>query len=417
MPLVTSTVFSPGAGTERVYPEQIVVAPRLGLLIVADAPGSGEDGRAGLRIAIDAVRAHFERNEDILQRYARNPDPELRQRILGLLDEGYGRAAAELFAFARRRPSVVVTLDTLLISEREAFVGHIGDGRVYLVRRGLVHQLTVDHSRSVDGGEVFDVVGGDPGHAGDAGVGDGGGRSFTRALGPQPQVRIESLCLELAPEDRFVVTSAHLHRALPEGIVNSRITFEPLDRIGPAITQDIGPETGVAAAFAQIGTGEPYNLDSAAMRLAILAPMPLFAHCTERELRSVAQSTRPRQLPAGTIICEQGQPGTELYLVIAGTIEIVKNGHTIATLGPGSSFGEMAMLDEPMRSATAIAAEDCELMVIPRDAFFAMLRGNSLLAVKILWNMLLRLSFNLRTTSERLADLERRLASRAPLSG
>ncbi len=412
---MTSTVFSPGSGTERVYPEQIVVAPRLGLLIVGDAPGSGEDGRAGLRIAIDSVRAHFERNEDILQRYSRTPDADLRQRILGLLDEAYGRAAAELFAFARRRPGVLVTLDTLLISEREAFVGHIGDGRVYLIRRGLVHQLTVDHSRTADGEEVFDVVGGAAGHVGDVGVGDGG-RSFTRALGPQPQVRIESLCIELAPEDRFVVTSAHLHRALPESIVNSRITFEHVDGIGPAIIQDVGPETAVAAACAQVGTGEPYNLDSAAMRLAILAPMPLFAHCTERELRSIAQSTRPRQLPAGTIICEQGQPGTELYLVIAGTIEIVKNGHTIATLGPGSSFGEMAMLDEPIRSATAIAAEDCELMVIPRDAFFAMLRGNSLLAVKILWNMLLRLSFNLRTTSERLAELERRLASRAPLS-
>lgn len=411
MPLVTSTVFSPGAGGERVYPEQIVVAPRLGLLIVGDAPGGGEDGRAGLRIAIDAVRAHFERNEDILQRYVRTADADLRQRILGLLEEAYGRAAAELFAFARRRRNVLVTLDTLLISDREAFVGHIGDGRVYLVRRGLVHQLTVDHSRSVDGGEVFDLVGDDPGDGG-----DGGGRSFTRALGPQPQVRIESLCLELAPEDRFVVTTAHLHRALPESIVNSRITFEHVDGIGPAIIQDVGPETAVAAACAQIGTGEPYNLDSAAMRLAILAPMPLFAHCTERELRSIAQATRPRQLPFGTVICEQGQPGTELYLVIAGTIEIVKNGHTIATLGPGSSFGEMAMLDEPIRSATAIAAEDCELMVIPRDAFFAMLRGNSMLAVKILWNMLLRLSFNLRTTSERLAELERRLASRAPVS-
>ncbi len=46
-------------------------------------------------------------------------------------------------------------------------------------------------------------------------------------------------------------------------------------------------------------------------------------------------------------------------------------------------------------------------MVIPRDAFFALLKGNPMLAVKILWNMLLGLSANLRNTSARLAALEK----------
>ena len=54
-----------------------------------------------------------------------------------------------------------------------------------------------------------------------------------------------------------------------------------------------------------------------------------------------------------------------------------------------------------------MAASDSELMVIPRAAFFAMLKGNPMLAVKILWNMLLRLSASLRRTSERLAELDR----------
>jgi CRP-like cAMP-binding protein len=137
--------------------------------------------------------------------------------------------------------------------------------------------------------------------------------------------------------------------------------------------------------------------------------MPLFAHCTEKELRAVAQATRPRTLSAGTVLFEQGQPGTELFLVISGAIDIVKGERTIVTLGPGSTFGEMAMLDEPHRSATARIARDAELMVIPRDAFFAMLKGNPMLAVKVLWNMLLRLSSNLRTTSARLAELEKKL--------
>lgn len=395
MELVTSSVFSPGE-RNAVAIDQILVLPRQGLLAVADATGGQPgDGRAAVRIALDTVRGHVERNEDILQRFQKNPAPELRNRILGIIDEAFARAAQEIFAFARRRAGVVVTLDLVLLLDHEAFLGHVGDGRVYLVRRGLVHQLTVDHSR-VDDATVFTDGQGEPAiNEGEA-----------RALGPQPRVRVESLCMELAPEDRFVVCAAMVHRALPEAILHAHLTSQQLDQLGTAITRDAMGQP-LLAACAQLGSGEPFTPDSAQSRLAILAPMPLFAHCTERELRTVAQATRPRHFPKGSTIFEQGQPGTELFLVISGQVAIVKNTRTIVTLGPGSNFGEMSMLDEPIRSASARASEDSEVMVIPRDAFFAMLKGNPMLAVKILWNMLLRLSARLRATSARLAELEK----------
>jgi serine/threonine protein phosphatase PrpC len=381
-----------------VYIDQILVLPRHGLLAVADAAGAGEDGKAGIRIALDTVRSHVERNDDILVRFQRNPAGELRKRILGIIEEAFARAAQEIFAFARRREGVLITLDVALLLGHEAFIGHVGDGRVYLIRRGLVHQLTVDHSRG-DEANVFDG-----GRTESTTV--AGDHRFTRALGPQPRVRVESLCMELAPEDRFIVCAAHLHKAMPESILHTHFTSEHLNELGPTLTRDAA-DAPLVATCAQLGSGEPFTPDSAHSRLAILAPMPLFAHCNERELRAVAQSTRPRTFNKGHVIFEQGHPGTELYLVIEGQVGIVKNGRTIATLGPGSNFGEMAMLDEPSRSASAVAADDCELMVIPREAFFAMLKGNPMLAVKILWNMLLRLSANLRATSARLAELEK----------
>jgi hypothetical protein len=389
--LFTSSVFSAGNREAPVYIDQILVLPRYGLLAVADCPGGGEDGRAAVRMALDTVRAHVDRNEDILNRFRRTPSAELRKRILDIIEESYARAAQELFAFARRREGIAVTLDLALLLHHEAFVGHLGDGRVYLVRRGLIHQLTVDHA---------------PGEAGNDFTGsEMADAPPVRVMGLQPRVRIESMCMELAPEDRFIVSTSRLHRALPETILQTRLTSEHLDALGPSLIRD-GGDSALVAACAQLGSGEPFTPDSAQSRLAILAPMPLFAHCNERELRSVAQSTRPRQFSKGHVIFEQGQPGTALYLVISGSVAIVKNGRTIVTLGPGSNFGEMAMLDEPSRSASAVAAEDSELMVIPREAFFAMLKGNPMLAVKILWNMLLRLSANLRSTSEQLADLE-----------
>jgi len=390
MEIVTASIFSPGTGAAEVYADQVHVASRTGLLAVAEAPGGSQEGRAAVRMALDTVRAHVERNEDVLDRFRRNPTSDLRKRVLTTIEEGFARAAQEVFAFARRREGVSVTMDVCLLLGSEAFIGHVGDGRVYLVRRGLVHQLTVDHGRLADA-DVFSEAANAP-----------------RQLGPEPHVRVESLCMELAPEDRFVVATAHMHQAMPETILHARLTGEALDKLGEAL---IGDANGapLLGACAQLGSGEAFTPDSARSRLAIIAPMPLFAHCTERELRAVAQATRPRTLGTGTVLFEQGQPGTELYLVISGAIDIMKGERTIVTLGPGSSFGEMAMLDEPHRSATARVAADAELMIIPRDAFFAMLKGNPMLAVKVLWNMLLRLSSNLRSTSARLAELEQKL--------
>jgi len=397
MDLVTSSVYAPGATPGAAFLDQILILPRFGLLAVADAPVGKDDGRAGVRIALDAVRNHVERNEDILKRFRRHPSDDLRERLLQIVEECFGRAAQEVFAFARRREGLVVTLDLVLLVEHEAFVGHVGDGRVYLVRRGLLHQLTVDHARSEEA-EVFD---------GEEQVGevvDAGDRHFTRMLGPHPRVRVESLCTELNPSDRFVVTTAHMHRAIPESVLNRHLIAESLDALGPALARRAGSSPLIAAA-AQAGDGDPSRPDSARDRLAKLEPMPMFTHCTERELRTVAAATRPRRAAEGTRIFTEGDPGTEVYLLITGEVRIERGGHHMITLGDGSNFGEMAMLDEPLRSATATAATDCELLVIPRDAFFAMLRGNPMLAVKILWNMLLRLSANLRQTSARLAEL------------
>ena len=383
MALVTASV-SPGR------PDAIEVNPQMGLLAVAHCPAPGPDGPAACRLALTALRTHLARNDDVLARFRRHPSPDLRQRILRILEEGYHRAAQELFALARRRDGIEVTLDVALLLQHEAFVAHLGAGRVYLVRRGLVHQLTVDPLSD----PPFATDRQPDALASDA--------SPALALGPQPRVEVEALCIELVPEDRFVVVGPPLIGAVPEPILHDRFTASALDALPQALQDDAG---GAAlAAAAQLGSGAPFDPHSAVARLALLAPMPLFAHCTEAELRTVAQATRPRRFPTGSVIFEQGDPGHALYLLIAGHVEIRAGERRFATLGPGSNFGEMALLDEPARSATAIAASDTELLLIGRDAFFAMMQDNPLLAVKILWSLALGLSSKLRRTSAQLAQ-------------
>jgi hypothetical protein len=391
MELFTTTVFAPGT-RGGAYPDQVMLAPRLGMLAVADAPGAGENGRAGMRIALDTMRTHIERHDDVLERFRRHPTPDLSDRVVEVLEEAFGRAATEVFAYARRREGLRVVVDAVLLIGSEAFVGHLGNGRTYLVRRGLVHLLTVDHDVPEDD-SVFDLVGDDKTPA----------PEMIRAMGPRPAVRVETMVMGTTAGDRFILCTGSTVHAFDERVLHHFFVNESLDTLGPVVAASAG-NNAVVAAGGQLGGVEASRPELGADRLAKLAPVPMFNHCTQDELRIVAAATRPHRHPAGTVIFRQGEPGTAIYLLIDGSVLIERDGNPIVTLGAGSNFGEMAMLDEPSRSASAIAAEDCEVLVIPRDAFFPMLQQNNMLATKILWNMLLGVSARLRDTSRRLAN-------------
>ena len=347
----------------------------LRLMVRASPARSGPHDRAAGQLACDTVHRVVEQGADVVRRFSRTPTPALRERVLALMEDAFHRAAQEVFAFARRHDGVEVSLDAVLLSHRDVFVSHVGAGRTYLARRGILHQLTVDH---VDTGSSPPRL--------------------RRALGPRPSVRPESLCMEVADGDRFVCMTDAQSQSNAEEVLLRALISGPLRELARRI--DLGVEPVVA-----MGVGDTDVNDLGAQRLAILAPMPLFTHCSERQLRQVARATHPRRMGTGAVLFHQGDRGEDLFLVISGRIRIERDGQHIVSIGPGSNFGEMAMLDQPIRSATAIASEPSELLVIKKEAFFSLLRGQSQLAVKILWNMALTLSANLRKSTERIAEI------------
>ncbi|HLO75527.1 MAG TPA: cyclic nucleotide-binding domain-containing protein [Magnetospirillum sp.] len=72
---------------------------------------------------------------------------------------------------------------------------------------------------------------------------------------------------------------------------------------------------------------------------------------------------------AGQNVFKEGDMGDRAYLIQEGQIEIIKNGLPLATLGRGELFGEMALVDDQPRMATAKALTDVSVVIIGRDAF------------------------------------------------
>jgi CRP-like cAMP-binding protein len=116
---------------------------------------------------------------------------------------------------------------------------------------------------------------------------------------------------------------------------------------------------------------------------AQLATMPLFAGLTERQLEDVAGTVIDRRVKAGKTVIKEGNWGHELVLVLEGEVEVRRGGHVVATLGPGSYVGELAVLDDVRRNATVVAKTQVVVGAIDTGQFRALLSEIPVLAERI----------------------------------
>jgi len=138
--------------------------------------------------------------------------------------------------------------------------------------------------------------------------------------------------------------------------------------------------------------------------MEILRTVDLFQYCTYRELMRVCQAAEQRDVAGGTTLFEEGAHGRECFIIEQGRIAIRKQNVELAVLETGDYFGEMSFIDVPRRSATAITLSDTQLLVIRRNQFLQLLKQDSELAAKLMWQLLQKLSRLVRTTNQQLVQ-------------
>ena len=92
------------------------------------------------------------------------------------------------------------------------------------------------------------------------------------------------------------------------------------------------------------------------------------------KLENFVSEESTRSCEAGEAIFREYVMGSEMYVVVEGEDELTIQGNVLETLGPGQPFGEMALIDQSPRVATATARTPCKLMVIPERRFFFMVQ-------------------------------------------
>jgi CRP-like cAMP-binding protein len=118
----------------------------------------------------------------------------------------------------------------------------------------------------------------------------------------------------------------------------------------------------------------------------LLSAIPLFEELSGREIDAVRRLLHRREYVAGESIFVQGEPGLGMYIIVRGAVSIQSepSGRELVELGDGDFFGEIALLNEVIRTATARAKTDCTLLSLFQPDLLSLLDRNPRLGVKVL---------------------------------
>ncbi len=119
--------------------------------------------------------------------------------------------------------------------------------------------------------------------------------------------------------------------------------------------------------------------------------VPLFSEFGDKDLQRVASIAKEVEFPAGREIAKQGESGVGFHMIVEGEVSVSVDGTTHASLGPGSYFGEMSLLDGRPRSATVAATSDLKTISLTSWDFNALLDQYPELARKLLVELCRRL--------------------------
>jgi CRP-like cAMP-binding protein len=121
-----------------------------------------------------------------------------------------------------------------------------------------------------------------------------------------------------------------------------------------------------------------------------LASVPLLAGLEPKVRKRLADVGKRRTYQPDEVIVREGTTGTALYIVLSGKARVERDEKTIAELGPGSFFGELALIEEHPRSATVVASEETDCLLFVAWEFTSLLEEHPEIAVPIMRELIQR---------------------------
>lgn len=385
--------------------DNFLIDPSLQLFAVCDGVGGRVGGAEASRIAAEHLAQLVQRQRRQIDDFVEGTGSATRRDVGLVLEQTISDASRRIRHTALQNPALAgmaTTVACVLVAGNHAFVAHVGDSRVYLMRNRVLHLLTEDHSLANDLRRK--------GRAMDRGsLASGYQEALTRALGLLDTARVDLLDLEVMPGDRFVLTTDGVHAVVGDetmqALASDGAPQDAADELIEAALQKGAPDNATAVVVDVLDDAAGDRAARLRRRLEAIQGVTMFRYLPFADLMRVAGIATEQAVQPGADIFVDGESGDKMYILLSGEVSVRKQDVQLAVLKPGAHFGEMALIERAPRSATVRAVGPVELLVFDREGFFGLLSDESA-AVKLLWGMVRMLNARLKHTSDELTQIK-----------
>jgi serine/threonine protein phosphatase PrpC len=279
---------------------------------------------------------------------------------------------------------MATTCDVLLVAGNAAFIGHVGDSRVYLFRDGQIFRITEDHTFAEqlmrDNVNEPDMI-------------ERYRNVLTRSIGGKPQVDIDTLFIDLEPGDRILMCSDGLTDYLAGPEIEEMARQETGDALLESLVEEAKARGGgdnITTVLVHIGLADDRRdttLDT--IRQAdILGSIALFKGMHIRELLRMMRAVYEQTAEDGEVILDRESDKRSMYIIAEGEVDLWIDDAKVTRLESGQHFGEFSLVNDGPRTARAVAVGETLLLVIPADKFRAVVDEDPVVGNRLLWNLL-----------------------------
>ena len=389
-----------------------VVLEKFGIYAVCDGCGGRKGGQKASAIASHKLAEEGARLVQTFADYNAERDRELRGQILQQIARIFDEVSAEIYQYAQQHDmsGMATTSIMLTLLDTSGFIGHVGDSRLYLIRRNKIYQLTEDHSlfqKLVNAGKLkpedydrFPYK-----------------HVISRSLGSEPSVEADTLFVDLQPNDVFVICSDGVSDLVkPVEMLNISHYDGPdklVDKLITLVLERGAHDNATAVVVEIIEEENPPTLQRTesrtidfTKRLSIFSDIHLFRPLSDQELARVLRVVYEENYRDGEAIITEGSSSDCLYVIAGGRVQLSKQGVPLTELGTGQHFGEFSIVNEDRRVSSAHAVGETTVLRIGKDDFTQLTHEDNALSNKLL-------SVFLSAAAERIDELSAKLAGNA----
>lgn len=343
--------------------------PEQGIYVICDGVSEGGKGRFAAEFVAKQIQEKLVEANRYLKNYKEPlPGPRKLQRMQEFLVDAFSNAQKNLLTLSLQNSNYKdshCTCIAVWVDQKFAILGHLGDSRAYLYRSGKIYTLTKDHK----GYDELIKMGKSPEEA--AAYPMAG--AVSRAFGSNFTIP-DMLLIEFQPKDILMMATDGLYSPLSSGqglpqLVELMLAGKDLKPVAEQCARLSGDDATLIEVQFPEGSAESAPL-FAADRVQLISEMPVSKYFDYAQQSHVAAICQIEEYKAGSVVVQEGTEGETLYIVAKGTLEILIKGQFIAYKKPGEFIGEVTLIQQGKRTATAVAKEDVVLLSLKRQDLY-----------------------------------------------